>query len=362
MSQPVSNPDCLPLEDDSKSSPEYVRMSLAAAMTLGLVPGQFYRGARLGCINLLLTYPGGCKANCSYCGLSREKQLEKQDLKGERFIRVTWKAWPLDLVIERCNQAPPWVQRVCISTITHPKGKEDTLTVAKRITSETDLLLSILISPTLTSKEDLIALKEAGASHVGIAVDLATQELFEQNRGKAVRGPHKWERYWQTFDHAAEIFGPDRFGSHLIYGMGETEKELIQAFQRVRDLGGETHLFCFFPERHSALQESTQPPVSGYRRVQLARYLIDHDLAKVSGMEFDLKDRVVDFGAAADVVEKAIQSGKPFMTSGCPNREGEVACNRPYGNEKPGPDLRNYPFELEAGDIALVRSQLGDYA
>ncbi len=362
MPQPLQQTEYMPLEDDSKSSPEYVRMSLAAAMTLDLVPGQFYRGAKLGCINLLLTYPGGCKANCSYCGLSREKQQEKTGLKGEKFIRVTWKAWPLDLVIERCNQAPEWVQRVCISTITHPRGKEDTLTVARRITSETDMLLSILISPTLTSREDLKALKEAGASHVGIAVDLATKELFEKNRGKPVRGPHRWERYWQTFDHAAEIFGPDRFGSHLIYGMGETEKELISAFQRVRDLGGDTHLFCFFPERHSALQDTGQPPVQGYRRVQLARYIIDNDMAKASDMEFDGQGRVTGFGVGSEAVEKAVQSGKPFMTSGCPNKQGEVACNRPYGNEKPGPDLRNYPFALNADDVALVRGQLADYS
>jgi biotin synthase len=38
-----------------------------------------------------------------------------------------------------------------------------------------------------------------------------------------------------------------------------------------------------------------------------------------------------------------------------------VACNRPFGNEKPGNDLRNYPFALEAEDIALVRRQLTQY-
>jgi len=41
-------------------SPEYLRMSLAAALTLGLKNGSFYRGARLYCINLLLTYKRGC--------------------------------------------------------------------------------------------------------------------------------------------------------------------------------------------------------------------------------------------------------------------------------------------------------------
>ncbi|CAO0819953.1 hypothetical protein DFAR_1260006 [Desulfarculales bacterium] len=50
---------------DPQQSPDYVRLSLAAAMTLGLGGGSFFRGARLGCINLFLTYSGGCRANGS---------------------------------------------------------------------------------------------------------------------------------------------------------------------------------------------------------------------------------------------------------------------------------------------------------
>jgi biotin synthase-related radical SAM superfamily protein len=37
-------------ELSTQESPEYVRISLAAAMTLGLVKGEFYRGAKLYCL------------------------------------------------------------------------------------------------------------------------------------------------------------------------------------------------------------------------------------------------------------------------------------------------------------------------
>ncbi|MCB1491220.1 MAG: radical SAM protein, partial [Rhodobiaceae bacterium] len=43
-------------------SPEYVQMSTAAAITLGLVPGQMHRCGCTRCLNLLLTYPEGCRA------------------------------------------------------------------------------------------------------------------------------------------------------------------------------------------------------------------------------------------------------------------------------------------------------------
>jgi len=40
-------------------------------------------------------------------------------------------------------------------------------------------------------------------------------------------------------------------------GMGETEKEMALAIQKVRDMGGRTHLFSFFPEPDSAYESFT---------------------------------------------------------------------------------------------------------
>ena len=55
-------------------SPEYVQMSNAAAITLGIMPGKMHRCGCTRCLNLLLTYPEGCRANCAYCGLARHRE------------------------------------------------------------------------------------------------------------------------------------------------------------------------------------------------------------------------------------------------------------------------------------------------
>ena len=341
-------------------SPEYVRLSLAAAMTLGLAEGRFFRNARLGCINLLLTYASGCKANCSFCGLARENP-HRNNPKFEKFIRVAWASQPLDEVIERCADAPNWVERVCISQITHTQAQADTLEICRQVRARTSLPVSLLIAPTLLKRDDLLDMKEAGADRIGVAIDAATPELFDQLRGKPAQGPHRWDHYWSIFDQALEIFGQDMVGVHLIHGLGETEEELVGAIDRARAAGGCTHLFCFFPEKFSALGGRPQPPPSGYRRIQLARWLIDHDQARAADISFDEHGRLRDFGVDPTALEAAIALGKPFMTSGCPGASGEVACNRPFGNEKPGPDLRNYPFMLNDEDLALVREQLKAY-
>ena len=48
----------------SHISPDYVRISMAAAIELGLKPGCI-SGCSCDCINLLQNYPQGCYANCT---------------------------------------------------------------------------------------------------------------------------------------------------------------------------------------------------------------------------------------------------------------------------------------------------------
>ena len=70
------------------------------------------------------------------------------------------------------------------------------LTICRRVVNETGKAVSILISPTLMDRNDLEAMKDAGAERIGVAIDAATPDLFDRLRGKAVGGPHRWERYW----------------------------------------------------------------------------------------------------------------------------------------------------------------------
>jgi biotin synthase len=78
-------------------------------------------------------------------------------------------------------------------------------------------------------------------------------------------------------------------------------------------------------------------------------------------MDFDDQGRTTSFGVDDDRMGECMQFGEPFMTSGCPGTDGRVACNRPFGNERAGRPIRNYAFEPEIEDVALIRYQLNDY-
>ena len=251
--------DSMAVTDTTPSSPGHLRMSLAAAMTLGWAPGLFYRDARLYCINLLLTYPEGCRARCAYCGLAAGRQ-ECAD-GGRSFIRVQWPAFPLEDIVHRIAARRERIRRVCISMVTRRRAVADTAAVCRRLRAAVDLPVSLLITPTVLRPGDLEALRAAGADKVGVAVDLATPALFDRYRGGGVAGPHRWEVYWECYGRAIEVFGRGRAGVHLIVGMGETEQEMCAAVQRARDMGGRHAPLLLLP---GAGLPVAGPPAAGH--------------------------------------------------------------------------------------------------
>jgi biotin synthase len=343
------------MKDGKAESPEYLRMSLAAAMTLGYKQGFFYRDAKLYCINLLLTYAKGCAARCAYCGLSNTR---KGRFSEKSFIRVTWPTYPLDDIIRRISQRLKRVKRICISQVTNKRAIDDTRTICRQLRSSFEIPVSLLISPTIVTRQDLLDFKSAGADKIGVALDLATPELFDQYRGKGVGGPHRWGTYLNCLTEAIEIFGPDNAGSHFVTGMGETEKEMADMIQKIQDMGGWTHLFSFFPEAESQMSDHPMPAMDHYRRIQLARYIIDEKIGRAESFTYNENQRIIDFGMPATRLAEVIDSGRPFRTSGCEGYDGEVACNRPYANSRPGPGIRNFPFPPNADDIERIRQQL----
>lgn len=337
---------------EQRVSPQFIQTSLAASLTLGFQQGSFHRNAKLKGLNLLLHYEEGCLGKCHFCGLSRSR---REGPKGKTFIRVNWPLYSLDEIIQK-TKGKDQLHRVCISMITHPRALEDTLYITQRFKEETDLFISLLLTPTLIHHESSLQdMKKAGADHIGIAIDAATPELFDQLRGKGVGGPHQWNHYWRVVEMATSVFGKFYVGIHLIVGLGETEKEMVEAIQKGHHLGAHTHLFSFFPEKGSPMEAYPLPPLDQYRRIQLARWIINEGIGSVSQMKFDDKGTLVDFGMN---IQPLMQMGEPFMTSGCPGRDGKVACNRPYGNERPSGPIRNFPFLPEPEDIEEIRKQL----
>jgi len=342
-------------EGSKIESPEYAKMSHASAISLGLMRGRMYRGAVNRCVNLLVHYPEGCSANCAYCGLAKKRPgqyLEKS------FIHVEWPVYSMDAIIKAINGAPAYVKRTCISMITNGKCASHVIEMAGRLNKETSIPISILLSPTILKEDDLVLMRQAGVDKVGVALDLATPELFDRYRGQGVSGPHEWDNYWEILLNSLKIFDTPNVGVHLMIGMGETEEDAVILMDDLWQRGIVTHLFSFFAEKDSTLAARPQPPWPTYLRIQLARYLIEENLSNCEKMEFNDEGHIIDFGVSKARLEEVINQGRPFMTGGCLGPDGEVACNRPFGNCLPDVNLWNYPYEPNREEIELVTKNI----
>jgi len=347
--------DRLAQEALTRPSPEHVRISLAAAITLGLRPGRFYRDAVCGCVNLLLNYPEGCYANCTYCGLARERPGLAQD---NTFIRVGWPVVRTDEVVAALAARESRVGRVCIAQVQDRRAYPDLLEVSARIRRRSAVPISALVSATLLDGERLLRIQEAGADIVGVGLDAASRRVFEATRGRGARGPHSWEQHWEIITLARERFGPYRVNVHVIVGLGETDRELVELFYRCRQGQIAAYLFSFNPEPGTAMAGRPRAPLQRWRRIQLTKFLIEHRDLPREALDFDADGTLCRVRAPRALVEACLALGAPFMTNGCPDREGRLACNRPFGSYRPGEAFRDYPFEPTAADLEAIRSQI----
>ncbi len=338
-------------------SPDYVRISMAAAIELGMKPGRIH-GCGCGCINLLQNYPEGCYANCSYCGLARERPGLAEE---NSFIRVDWPLFPTDLVAEKIGEkeAQSTVGRVCIAQVQDHRANDDLLDMIRRIRKDaTDVPISALAMATLLDKNILQEIKTAGADMIGIGMDAATEEIFYNTRGKGAKGPHDWDYHWEIVYLARDMYGPFKVNCHIIIGLGETDRDLVDMFFKCFSQEIACFLFSFNPEHGTVMANVHRQPIQLHRRVQLAKYLIEKKGLKPQNIQFDENGFISSIGADDTFIQKTIDEGLPFMTNGCPDRDGVMACNRPYGSYRPGEEYRDYPFKPTGAELHIIREQM----
>ena len=337
-------------------SPDYVRISVAAAIELGLAPGRI-NGCSCNCINLLQNYPQGCAANCSYCGLARERPGLAED---NSFIRVDWPLYATDLVAEKIaeKESQDTVGRVCIAQVQDHRATEDLIDMACRVHRASPMVpISALVTATLLSEDDLYRIKDSGVDIIGVGLDAVTEDLFLRTRGRIAKGPHRWDQHWEIVRAARRIYGPMKVNCHLIVGLGETDEEMFDMIYQLKKEQIAGYLFSFNPEPGTEMQDVPRAPLTRWRRIQFVKNLIEeHDL-KQEALRFNAAGDLIRIDNSQDAARLALESGTAFMTNGCPDRQGVMACNRPYGSYRPGEDFRDYPFLPDQSELERIKTQ-----
>ena len=193
-----------------------------------------------------------------------------------------------------------------------------------------------------------------GVDRVAISLDTTTPKLFDTIKGNGVNGPFRWEQQYAALQNALSVFGAGRTTTHIIIGLGETDEQAITLFQEFTDQGITIGLFPFTPISGTALAKQHRPSIKRYRRIQLAHFLIQNQLAHLDQMKFNSPQKqLVHIDLPLGTLREVIECGTAFQTSGCPS------CNRPFFTENPGGPLYNYPRPPNETEIKEIRNQLG---
>ena len=325
------------------SLPLQIRVSLGSAIVLGLLKGKLDVAPTTA---YLMTYKEGkCTANCLFCPQARNSHA-----KATLLSRVSWPVFATNDVLKMVGIASSSqkIQRICIQALNYPGVFMHLASLIKTLKQRANLPISVSCQP--IDRGNIQSIAEAGAERIGIAIDAATEQLFNEIKGK--NGPYTWENQLKQMREALEVFGEGKVSTHLIIGLGETENDATNLIQRCFDMGILPALFAFTPVRGTPLETNSQPPIESYRRIQLARYLIVNGHARFEDMRFDNTGCLTDCGVKKEALTLIVETGSPFLTSGCPD------CNRPFYNEKPSGPIYNYPRNIHSEEITVIKKQL----
>lgn len=314
---------------------ERVRLSIGTAVELGLEMGSsdlYFTTA------FLMTYHDNkCESNCAFCPQARDSSSAS-----DRLSRISWPDYDIERVVESMSRARQF-KRICVQTLCYESVVDNVVDIVNRLREVSLLPISVAIHPVETN--DLIRLKESGVTSIGIAVDASTPSLFEEIKGKKRGTTYRWNRHLEALKEALAIFGTEQVTTHLIIGLGESEKDAADFILQMYGMGIEVGLFAFTSIRGTALEGIDPPLVPSYRRIQVIRHLVSRGALSSRQIKVN-DDGSLSLDIGKESLLKALSSGDAFRVTGCKE------CNRPYYNETPRGPIYNYPRPLTEREIS----------
>ncbi|ACR79199.1 MULTISPECIES: radical SAM protein [Kosmotoga] len=280
-----------------------------------------------------------CIYDCAFCSQSRTSHTRSDQLS-----RVTWPEYDLEQVMKHLSTTTDRevIRRICLQVVHQPGIKDTVQKILHRLSQSSELPICVCMR--VNHVKEAAELIESGAERVCIALDAANPRVYEQIKNGS------WHNRMKLIEEAAAMF-PGHISTHLIVGLGETEKEMVETIQHMYQIGVTVGLFAFTPIRGTRMSKNPSPPLDQYRRIQVAHWLIRHGIC--DGSNFSYKNgSITGFGLSSKELLKHLADGEAFRTSGCPD------CNRPYYNERPGGPMYNYPRPLTPDEITKAIAEL----
>ncbi len=279
-----------------------------------------------------------CMMGCSFC-----PQGSGTDETIDRLGRVNWPGFTWEQAKEGLGRAEKaGIKRICLQSVRHNDGIDTLVEIVNRLKGLSNLPLSV--SAWLGDRKEASALVLAGADRISISLDVVNPGIYQKIKGGYL------EQRLNLLLNCADYL-PDKVSTHIMCGLGESEKEALQMIDRLVKAGVTIALFAFAPLKGTPLESGSPPPVDSYRRIQAGYYLLKENLVDFKSFKFK-RGRLISFGLPEKDLEKYLSEGSAFQTTGC------SGCNRPFYNERPGGIIYNYHRALNGYEKNKVLDEL----
>jgi len=257
-----------------------MRLSLGSAAKLGLTKAD----QLVEPTTCYIMVGSQCTNSCAFCS---------QSVDASSLSRIRWPEFNDELVIHKVNRSS--FKRVCLQCTS--VGIAEAAELIDRFEKP------VSISYNFQSMEEVD--RASCADRICIPLDAASAKVYEETK------QGDFTQRLELLAKATEKY-PGKISTHLIIGLGESEKEAVAILKHLHSLGISVGLFAFTPVPETKMEAGKQPDIKYYRRMQALNYSLMNGPAGT----------------------------KAYETSGC------ESCNRPYYNERPGGIIYNYPRPL----------------
>jgi biotin synthase len=333
------------LGDRYTIKPIKIRASYGTAVKLGLISGALDVAPTTA---YLLTYfTGRCRGHCVFCAQSI---LSKSPV--DKLSRISWPEFKFKEVLSRLESNPKRFLRICIQSLNYPSFFEDLRGIISELTKVSSSPISVSCQP--LNEDQIVELHRTGVERLGIPLDGASSRIFENVKGSQVAGPYRWNEQIKAISKAVNVYGKGKVTTHIIVGLGETDKEVVNLLCKMNDIGVLTSLFPFTPIKGSLLENEQRPSLERYRVLMAINYLINKNELDWDKTTFN-NEGLVKKLKVSKLGFRILRSGEPFRTFGC------LGCNRPYYNERVSGPIYNYPRSLNAQEIKDAIASINQY-
>jgi len=165
-----------------------------------------------------------CIYDCKFCTSPRLGKDATKDLDLEKVRRM---------IIEVADRKDLCAVSITSAVVGSPEATIDEMVnVIRMVRSELGNDIPIGVEPYVSELSQIDRLKEAGADEIKMNVETFDPEIFQK-----VCGELDLDWIMEALTHAVAVFGPGKVTTNIIFGMGESDRSILDGVERLARMG-----------------------------------------------------------------------------------------------------------------------------